>query len=91
MFNLTLFLSKSSEETSTFAPYLPCDIYCLSSSELKLSKTDLLNKVPLKIPDLLRPSSRLSDFIASFPSIEISSIVGLSFKLIRRALPSLPI
>ena len=88
--NLTLFRSKSSEETSTWAPYLPWDMYCLSNSELKFSKIDLLNKVPSYTPDFFKPSSKFSVLIALFPSISISSMVGLSLRLINKALLSLP-
>ena len=43
------------------------------------------------MPEFLSPSSKFSVLIASFPSIKISSIVGLSVKSINKAFPSLPI
>ena len=88
--SLILFFGRSSVDTSTSAEYFPCEEYCLSSSTLKLSKTDLLYKAPSEIPEFFKPSNKASVLICLLPSIKISSIVGLSFMSINKALPSLP-
>ena len=80
--NLTLFLGKSSVNTSTFEEYFPCEEYCLSSSILKLSKTDLFYISPTNIQEFFMPSKIAYVLIALLPSIKISSIVGLSCKLL---------
>ena len=82
--SLILFFGSSSVLTSTEEEYFPWEAYCLSSSTLKLSKTDLLYKAPSKMPEFFKPSRRASDLICLFPSMKISSIVGLSIKSINK-------
>ena len=91
IFSSMVFLGLSTVSISTFAPYLPWEAYCLTSSLFIPFRVERLYTWPSAMPAPSSPVNKSSDFNALLPSSSIAEMDGLSKTLIIKAFPSLPI